>query len=242
MKQTDHTCMVLRYANYRENDRMLTLLSPRRGRIDAICRGCRRPRSPLMSASELFSLGEYQLLDRGGRVTVTSALLTESFYPLRQDFDRLACGTYLLNLAEVAAQPGEEANDLFLLLIHTISRLTFSDQPWKPLLTGFLLHYANTIGYKPRLAHCVACARRITPTENIAFDLEAGGVCCQEHSKMQHYPLTQAAREWMMAALRAPASKWVDVPGSPAPFALMRLYVESRLEGKLRSGRMLPVD
>ena len=39
--------IVLRYANYREHDRMLTILSPDYGRIDALSRGCRRPKSPL---------------------------------------------------------------------------------------------------------------------------------------------------------------------------------------------------
>ena len=33
MKQTDNTAIVLRYANYRDNDRMLTLFSPTRGRL-----------------------------------------------------------------------------------------------------------------------------------------------------------------------------------------------------------------
>lgn len=38
-----------------------------------------------------------------------------------------------------------------MLLLHTLSRLTFSNQPWKPLLSGFLLHYATAGGYRPRL-------------------------------------------------------------------------------------------
>ena len=57
MKQTEHTAIVLRYANYRDNDRMLTLFSPTKGRIEALARGCRKPRSPILNASELFALG-----------------------------------------------------------------------------------------------------------------------------------------------------------------------------------------
>ena len=45
MKQTEHTAIVLRYANYRDNDRMLTLFSPTKGRIEALARGCRKPRA-----------------------------------------------------------------------------------------------------------------------------------------------------------------------------------------------------
>ena len=49
--------IVLRFANYRDHDRMLTLLSPRLGRVDLLSRGCRRPKSPLMPASEWFVSG-----------------------------------------------------------------------------------------------------------------------------------------------------------------------------------------
>ena len=38
MRQTERTAIVLRYANYRDNDRMLTLFSPTQGRIEALSR------------------------------------------------------------------------------------------------------------------------------------------------------------------------------------------------------------
>ena len=38
MIQTENTAIVLRRVNYRENDRMVTLLRPSRGRIDAVIR------------------------------------------------------------------------------------------------------------------------------------------------------------------------------------------------------------
>ena len=40
--------VVLRYANYRDRDRMLTLLTPDHGRVDVLSRGCRKPNSALM--------------------------------------------------------------------------------------------------------------------------------------------------------------------------------------------------
>ena len=61
MGQITTNAIVLRRVDYRENDRMLTLFSPTLGRIDALCRGCRRQKSPLMAASELFCTGEYVL-------------------------------------------------------------------------------------------------------------------------------------------------------------------------------------
>ena len=56
MAQITTNAIVLRRADYRENDRMLTLFSPTHGRIDALARGCRR--QPRQSASMRPSVGE----------------------------------------------------------------------------------------------------------------------------------------------------------------------------------------
>ncbi len=42
MAQIVTNAIVVRRADYRDNDRMVTLFSPSLGRVDALCRGCRR--------------------------------------------------------------------------------------------------------------------------------------------------------------------------------------------------------
>ena len=242
MNQTDRTAIVLRYANYRDNDRMLTLFSPTRGRIEALARGCRKARSPLLNASELFALGDFELYEKSGRISVTGAALIETFYPLRSDFDRLACGTYLLNLTEAAVQPGEPAQELFMLLLHTLSRLAFTDQEWKPLLAGFLLHYAACEGYKPRLNHCVACEKRIEDGEHAYFDMAEGGLCCENCHRHGQTPLAQAQIRWMREKLLTGSATWVNEQDCYAPYTLLRMFVEQRVGVPLRAAGMLPKD
>ncbi|MBR6028635.1 MAG: DNA repair protein RecO [Clostridia bacterium] len=241
MTQTENTAIVLRYANYKENDRMLTLFSPTRGRVDAVCRGCRRPKSPLLNASELFALGDFELYEKNGRQTVTAAHLIETFYPLRADYDRLTCGIWALNLCEAVIQPNQNDQELFMLLLHTLSRLTFSDQPWPPLLTGFLLRFAGAEGFKPRLQHCVRCGKRLNPEEPCWFDLEEGGVVGPECRQLHDHPLEKRQLRWLNQALSSPASAWVSTPEAAAPFYLMKAYVEHRLDRKLRSAAVLPL-
>ena len=45
--------IVLRYANYRDHDRMLTILSPQYGRLDVLSRGCRRPKKLSLKLSQI---------------------------------------------------------------------------------------------------------------------------------------------------------------------------------------------
>ena len=137
------SAIVLRGVNYRDNDRMLTLLTPSLGRIDVLSRGCRRPKSPLLSASEVFCTGEYVLFSQHDKNVLTTCTLHDSFYPLRLDYGLLSCGAYMLNLAEAAAQPGEDASALFWLLVKTLHRLAYGKEDRKSLLSCYLLHYAS---------------------------------------------------------------------------------------------------
>lgn len=242
MKQTENTAIVLRFANYRDNDRMLTLLSPTRGRLDVMLRNCRKPKSQFLNAGELFALGDYLLYESGGHATVTSVNLIETFYPLRSDYDRLTCGVYLLNLVEAVAEPEQEQQELFMLLLHTLSRLAFSDQPWKPLLSGFLLHFSACQGFKPRLNHCVHCGKRAEEPP-FFFDAEEGGLCCESCRRSRaQIPLSPEQLRWMRHALTVGSASWVNSPEAEAPFALLRSYVEGKLGRRLKSGALLPPE
>ena len=241
MIQTENTAIVLRHVNYRDNDRMVTLLSPSRGRIDAIIRNCRKPRSHNLNSGELFALGDYMIHENRGHMTVTSVRLIEPFYPLRNNYDRLTCGIYLLNLAEAAAEPEQPEQELFMLLLHTLSRLAFSDQEWKPLLAGFLLHFSACQGFKPRLNHCVFCEKRLGETEPVFFDTEEGGVLCGAcHRGKEQVPLSPEQLRWMRMALSTGSAGWINTSEASAPFALLRKYTEQRLGRRIRSAAMLP--
>ena len=227
--------IVLRHADYREHDRMLTLLSPSMGRVEALCRGCKRPQSPLLAASEWFALGEYVLFAGKGHMTVTSCNLTESFFPLRTDYDRLKHATYLLSVAEAAAQPGEKAVELFTLLARSLSRLAYTDRDAQVISAAFLLHFSAISGYRPRLSHCVRCGKEMQDEEIRLFDIENGGLLCEKcpAGLTPAHPVAPDQVKWMRDVL-ARGIDQTDCPAADAPAALLALYVEERLEKPLR--------
>ena len=171
---------------------------------------------------------------------VTSVHLIETFYPLRSDYDRLTCATWLLSLAEAVAEPEQEQRELFMLLLHTLSRLAFSGQPWKPLLSGFLLHFSACQGFKPRLNHCVLCGKRMEEPP-FFFDAEEGGLCCGDCRRSRaQIALSPEQVRWMRNALTVGSASWVNTPEAEAPFHVLRTYVENKLGRRLKSGALLP--
>lgn len=224
--------IVLRRADYRENDRMLTLLTPR-GRIDALARGCKRPKSPLLPASEVFTLGSYELVATKAHCLVSACLITDSFYPLRLDIDKLSCAAYMANICEASVQPDENAQRPFLLLAHALGYLSYHAYDPRAVLSAFLLHYAVAMGYKPRLNHCVSCGQVLEEQAGALFDIEQGGVLCPECAGSMTRGAALKATE--LAWLRESLVKGVQgaLPAADAPLSLLQDYLEVRLEKRI---------
>lgn len=232
--------IVLRYANYRDHDRMLTLLTPEYGRLDVLSRGCRRPKSPLMPASELFVSGEFVVYQQNDRCTLSACSLEDTFYDLRLEPYRLTCASYLTALCAAAAQTGQSAGDLYALLLKGLYYLCYDLQS-DPLgnTSAFLLLFAEVLGYRPRLSRCAHCRRPLDLSGDAQLDIVAGGLCCPECASRSAYPICHADVVWMSETLRNgfTPQKRTD---AQAVFQALRRYVESRLETPIKVSRLLP--
>src|SRR5690606_22270619 len=117
--------IVLRYSNFKEADRMLTILTPDRGKIQVLARGCRKQKSRFLSASELFSFSDCMLFEYMDIYILTGADINDVFFDIRNDVERFAYGTYILNLTEISANPEEGSYPLFYLLLYSITMLAY---------------------------------------------------------------------------------------------------------------------
>lgn len=233
MPYRESQAIVLQRSDYRENDRILTLFSPELGRVDALCRGCRKPKSPLMAASELFTLGEYVLYTGRGKEMVQSCNVIESFYPLRTDYERLRHAALLATACLKAIQPGEEAGHLFILLARSLRRLAYEEIPVEAVSTAFLLHFVTLAGFKPRLNHCSRCGK-VMGEEGGYLLAEEDGICCTacggDAPKRSWLSLEQLS--WLRIVLARGIDK-AEGPLPSMPLALLRQYAQIKLETQL---------
>lgn len=233
--------VVLRFANYRDHDRMLSILSPDCGRMEVLSRGCRRPKSALMPASELFVHGEFVLYQSNDRHTLTSCALEDTFYPLRLDPYRLTCASYMTALCHAAAQPDEPAAELYALLLKGLYLLAYvEDTDALGLTAAFLLLFADAIGYRPRLGRCAHCRTPLDTSSGGRLDIAAGGLCCPACASRATYPLSAGQIAWMKDALADGLNGGNKKTGAGTLFDVLRRYVESRLETPIKVSRLLP--
>lgn len=86
--------LVLRAADFKENDKLLLLYCGEYGKITASIRGVKKPGAKLKFAAEPFCFGEFMLSVKDGRYAVTNCTEIESFF---------LCAATLLHIAARAA-------------------------------------------------------------------------------------------------------------------------------------------
>lgn len=235
--------IVLRYAGYGEANRMVTLLTPGMGLLSVSARGTRKMTSRTLAATELFTAGEYLLHEKGGRYTLSSFSLSEGYFPIRLDVDKLTHGVYWLNLVEAAAQPGEESVRLYRMLLLSLAVLAYGEAPLDALTATFLSQFASVLGFAPRLDACARCGKPIAG--GVRFDAALGGLCCPGCG-YGSVSISPGAIAWLQEAQAKGAFVLAGKRQPPAPpeaaaeaLAMMRAHVEHRLERALPAGKFL---
>ena len=198
--------VVLRSIRYGEADRIVHLYSATRGRIGAIAKGSRRPKSRFGGRLEPFFRLDLVLYEgRGDLLTVTGASTVNGHPRLRADGPALmaagrACDSVLRLLDD-----GEPNQPAYNLLCSYLALL--DSDPATGIATGtalaFRLKLALAAGFSPELASCARCGE----AEHLsAFSGPAGGVVCVS-CEGDGFPFTEEAHRFMVQALARPLAE-----------------------------------
>ena len=173
-----------------EADRILTLYTPHLGKIQAVAKGVRRPRSKMAGHLELLTHSQVSLA-RGRNIdTVTGSQTINSFLPLKSNLELTSHALYAIELVDQFTADHIENYPLFQLLLETMGHLCQAGDN-ELVLRYFELHLLNEVGYRPQLQRCVSCKATLEPITN-SFCSTAGGMLCPSCSQSQPltYPLS----------------------------------------------------
>jgi DNA repair protein RecO (recombination protein O) len=178
--------IVLRTMDLGEADRVLTVLTPRLGKLRVIAKGVRRPRSRIGGGLQPFS--DVQLVLAVGRTfdVVTSSSLEDPHLGLRNDLHSTAAAWYVVELADRFCEGAADSHEAFRLLAQALSALDAGPNvPREVIARWFELALLDAMGFRPELGQCLECGAGIEPDGN-SFSAAAGGVLCGPCSQAAH--------------------------------------------------------
>jgi DNA repair protein RecO (recombination protein O) len=232
--------LVIRSREFGESDRLLTLFSREMGKLQALAKGVRKPKSRQRAGAQLFTYGDF-LIHRGKTMdTVSQCSPKESFGHLWNDLDRTfsAIGiAELIDISTVAAQPNPE---LFALTLTCFFLLEHFDPSL--VLCAYALRLTALMGYSPRLGECAECGDSVNG-DRLFFSSDAGGTLCGHCRERYSGRWIRAGSIAFMRQLgrvditridRLRWSTWMQ----QEILETMRLYLEYKFERPLKSWRM----
>jgi len=187
--------IVLRHADWGEADRLLWLFTRQMGKVQAVAKGVRKPRSRKAGHLEPFTRVELLLASGRDLLIITQAEAKETYLALREDLVRMGYASYVIELLDRFTYGEGENIALFRLLAETLSRLNGESQP------AFAVRYYEVrlldhVGFRPQLLKCVNCGEEIR-AEDQYFSFEKGGVICPKCGRKE-----PGVRSVSMPALR----------------------------------------
>lgn len=168
--------IVLREVNYKESDKILTLLTRDRGKLTVTARASRKKGGGVSAAAQLLVWSDVTLKEFRGRWVLSEAVTNMEFRHLREDLGKLALASYLAELTEAVTQEELPAPELLALLLNSLYALDCLDRDPRLVKAAFELRLLTLSGYAPFLERCAVCGRE---PEEPQLHLREGVLHCQ---------------------------------------------------------------
>jgi DNA repair protein RecO (recombination protein O) len=194
---------VLRGRQLGEADRIFTLLTLERGKLDAVAKGVRRARSHLAGRLEFgnecaFGMHRGRSLD----VIVSADIVSASWTKLVEP-ERYAVASLAAELIDALCEPDLAVPEVYALFSGMLAAVASSHEP-RELLPRFELRLLDLLGLAPPPDACVRCTTPLGE-EPAWLDAEAGGLidaACRE--RWRDLPELDVRDRENFAALCAP--------------------------------------
>ena len=195
--------IVLRETNYKEADKILTVLTEEGGKRTVKARGCRRKGSALAASSQLLAWSDMTLFEYKDYYTLNEGSTVALFRHLREDLEKLALGSYFAEVVEAVAEEGRPEPEMLSLLLNSLYALDTLDKPLALVKAAFELRLLCVAGYAPLADACGVCG--VPEPEGACLNLSEGVLHC--------------------ASCRSQVGEGISMPLSPGALSALRYIV-----------------
>lgn len=194
--------LILRRRDFGDADRILTIFTPEKGRLEVIAKGVRKTSSHKAGHLEPFTHVNLLLAQARTWDIITEVVTVESYRHLRENLDAIGRAGYVAELVDAFAQSDDDHKPVWELTTFVLRALDESaaraaaaanlaaanaaSPPAAPdadaidrnvLLVWFMLHMLSLSGFQPNLFTCLQCAEQLQPQVNF-FNAGEGGFYC----------------------------------------------------------------
>jgi len=223
--------VVIRAVDFSETSRIVTFLSPERGKLACMAAGARRPKSQLAGMLDTFNRLEVVYYWKDGRSVqkLGEASLLDGFGALKADLEKSAYAAFPLEFVYKTAQENEPSHALYEALLTGLDGMRAWQGPARVHAAWQVVQLLRVAGFEPDLKGGEEGKR------SAGFSFDAGVVSRGERvDRSLRIEDLDRLRHLAGARDRCPV-----VDDSPEVFQAVCGYVTRQLESEFRSLRVI---
>lgn len=153
--------IVIREVAYKDNDKIITILTDSLGKVSAIAKGAKKTNSPYLASSQFLVYSEFVLYQNTGYFYLNSASVINTFYNVRVDFDKLQIVFEMTKILNSVTDENQDCEKILQLFLNTIYALDKLDKDRRLVTNAFKIKLFTILGFAPSQDKCCECSRSL---------------------------------------------------------------------------------
>ena len=235
MSQERTEAVVLRGVDFSETSRIVTFLTPDRGRLACLAKGVRRKGSALAPVLDTFNRVELVYYWKDGRSVqnLGEATLLDEFGAIKANLEKAAFAAFPLEIAGKVAHENEPSHALYSALVHGFEGLARWPGEARMHACWQAMRLLSAAGFEPALDVCGNCGGPVSGAPG--FSYAAGVVCGSCASDRRLSPEEHAA----LRAMARNRETCPDLANAGKVYNVLWRYASRQIEADLRSVRVI---
>lgn len=202
----------MRSVDYRDSDRIVTLLTEDFGKISALARGARRSRRRFGGALQPYVLMRAHFRPGRGELDHLEKVEVERpFSNILRSLDAIAAAGAALAVIRERVPDHEPEPAVFEAAVALLAGLDRSAPPEEALIC-LQIRVLDILGFAPTLDRCVHCGKVPEPGRAASFDAARGGIVCRACGGGRLVLSAGSLRRWaaVQSTSELPEQPWPD--------------------------------
>ena len=164
--------------DFNENDKLLTVLTERYGKVTVLAKGVKSLKNRHMASCQLFAYSSFSLRKKGDLYYITDSDLIENYFEIRTDIVKMALASYVCDLVSDVCQQESQEDAILKLALNTLFAINKDFKELEFIRACFEMRLAFEIGNAPNVDTCSLCSK--TALNSAYLDLIDGVLVCDK--------------------------------------------------------------
>ncbi len=171
--------IVLRKINFGDSSKIAHFFTEEFGKLSAIVKGARSPKSKMGSLVDTMNVVEIILYKKDSRDVqlISNIDLIKHHSKIRDDYEKHKYALSIIELLQHLTVEHEPHKKLYSGSVKMLSLIEDTAENPKLLFLKYYFFFLKEIGYEFQLSTCNVCGNKIKENEEASYNFEAGIIC-----------------------------------------------------------------